>query len=127
MMCITPPRNTGTITVMAWASFQGNILAFTKEETRYSFRRKFLFFGKSVLVFILSYMTRACIPEWRLGRIIQPLGHADPLTTFAKYMIHPLHCPSLGSRRNPATSAQTPDPTRYPPTSASFPLHTLLP
>jgi len=37
------------------------------------------FFGNSVLVFILWYMTRACITEWILGWTVQPLGHADPL------------------------------------------------
>jgi len=39
----------------------------------------FFYIINSVLVFILWYMTRACIPEWRLGWIVQPLGHADPL------------------------------------------------
>jgi len=36
------------------------------------------FFIKSLLVFILRYMTRVCIPEWLLGKIIQPLGHTSP-------------------------------------------------
>ena len=39
-----------------------------------------VFFCESLLVFILWYMTRACIPEWSLGRIVQSLGHADPPT-----------------------------------------------
>ena len=42
------------------------------------------FIGKSVLVYILRYMTRERMHEWRLGSTIQPLGHS----LLGIYVIH---------------------------------------
>jgi len=49
-------------------------------------------FGKPVLAFILRYMTRGCIPEWKLGWIIQ----GPPLFLSCAAMPSSGPCPCVG-------------------------------
>jgi len=55
-------------------------------------------------------MTRACIPEWELGGIILPLGHASPFNYITRYIF-----------RSPCSLPAPHPPYSSPPTSPSPP------